>query len=170
MNIEGHQIGFRPAPTSSWTAQVKFLPHHPSPTTGTAAAGASTTLTLASTADGRNDYYNGVLVTITSGTGSGQTGRISDYVGSTKVATMESAWATTPDTTSVYATHPLFPDVCMTWALYATVVLLEIKDKATRQEIVGERERARKAALRLMRLRQSQRPQKVRMVDPDNWT
>jgi hypothetical protein len=70
--------------------------------TGTAQAGASTTITLASGESATDDFYNGMLVRITSGTGSGQVRRITDYVGSTKVATVDSAWTTTPDNTSVY--------------------------------------------------------------------
>lgn len=71
--------------------------------TGTAEAGASTTITLedglASTTD---DYYIGDMITIASGTGSGQSKEITDYVGSTRVATVESAWSTNPSTDSVY--------------------------------------------------------------------
>lgn len=167
--LEGYQIGFRPKPTSAWTAQLKYTPHHPSPTTGTASAGSATTITFASAADARDDYYNGVLVTVASGTGSGQTRRLTDYVGSTRVATVD-AWTTTPDSTSVYATEPLFPDCCMKWALYETVAQMEIKDKSTRQEVLAERKRSREIAIKTLRLRQSQRSRKIAMVDPDNWT
>lgn len=75
---------------------------------GTAQAGAATTITLVSTASSNDDEYTGLSISITSGTGSGQTKRINDYVGSTKVATVNSAWAVNPDATSVYsisATH-----------------------------------------------------------------
>lgn len=75
-----------------------------SPTeSGTAAAGSSTTITLAGSASATDDFYNGWEVTITSGTGSGQTRTISDYVGSTKVATVSSAWTTPPNATSTYS-------------------------------------------------------------------
>jgi hypothetical protein len=71
--------------------------------TGTAQTGStSTTLKLASGASSDNDFYNGDTITITGGTGSGQTKTISDYVGSTRVATVDSAWSTTPDNTSQY--------------------------------------------------------------------
>ena len=39
---------------------------------------------------------------IYSGTGAGQTNQITGYNGSTKVATVETAWATQPDSTSLY--------------------------------------------------------------------
>lgn len=70
--------------------------------TGTAQAGASSTITLAADASDDDDFYNGVTVEITGGTGSGQTKTITDYVGSTRVATVDSSWASNPDNTSVY--------------------------------------------------------------------
>lgn len=167
--IEGSQIGFRPKPTAAFTVQLVYIPNHVSMVTGTASAGGSSTITLASGSDGRDDYYVGAEITIVSGTGAGQTRRISDYVGSTLVATVGSAWTTTPDSTSVYATHPLVPDLCLKWALLESCSLLEIKDKSTRGEILAERERSRKIAVRLLRLRQTQEPMRIRMVDPDNY-
>ncbi len=73
--------------------------HHDS---GAAQAGSSTTITLKSTASGTDDVYNGLYVTITSGTGAGQIRLIEDYVGSTKVATVDVAFTTAPDSTSNY--------------------------------------------------------------------
>lgn len=69
---------------------------------GTAQAGASTTITLAAGATATDDIYNGYAVKIIAGTGVGQTRMISDYVGSTRVATVSSAWGTNPDNTSEY--------------------------------------------------------------------
>ena len=69
---------------------------------GTAQAGASTTITLDSGAVATDDIYNGASVIIQSGTGSGQERIISDYVGSTKVATVSVAWGTNPDSSSVF--------------------------------------------------------------------
>ena len=73
--------------------------HHDS---GAAQAGTSSTITLKATASATDDVYNGMYVTITSGTGSGQIRLISDYVGSTKVATVTPNWTTAPDATSNY--------------------------------------------------------------------
>lgn len=70
---------------------------------GTAQAGASSTITLASTASAADDFYNGCKITTTGGTGSGQVGTITDYVGSTKVATVSPAWGVTPDATTTYS-------------------------------------------------------------------
>ena len=73
--------------------------------TGTAQAGAATTITLASGASATDDIYNTMSVYITSGTGAGQLRTITDYVGSTKVATV-ATWATNPDATSAYHVAP----------------------------------------------------------------
>lgn len=69
---------------------------------GTAQAGASGTITLASDESAVDDAYNGKLIQIMTGTGSGQVRIISDYVGSTKVASVSSNWSTAPDATSTY--------------------------------------------------------------------
>jgi len=69
---------------------------------GAAQAGTSTTITLKSTASSTDDIYNGMYVTITGGTGSGQIRIIKDYVGSTKVATVDVPWTVTPNGTSNY--------------------------------------------------------------------
>jgi hypothetical protein len=71
-------------------------------TSGTATAGASTTITLAGGASATDDIYNGAVITITGGTGAGQSRVITDYVGSTKVATVVSAWSVTPGVSSTY--------------------------------------------------------------------
>ena len=76
--------------------------------TGTALAGStSTTIKLAATASATDDIYNNMTVYISSGTGSGQIRTITDYVGSTKTATV-AAWTSgqEPDTTSVYEVMP----------------------------------------------------------------
>ena len=69
---------------------------------GAAQAGTSTTITLKSTASSTDDIYNGMYVTITGGTGSGQIRIIKDYVGSTKIATVDVPWTVTPNGTSNY--------------------------------------------------------------------
>lgn len=74
---------------------------------GTAQAGGPSSITLATTASAVDDYYaNNSFVTILSGTGSGQTKTITAYNGTTKVATVDSAWGVQPSTDSVYAVIP----------------------------------------------------------------
>ncbi len=82
--------------------------------TGTAQAGAATTITLDAGASAVDGAYNNMHVNITAGTGAGQAQRtISGYVGSTKVATVSSAWATNPDATSVFRiTNPNSATAC----------------------------------------------------------
>jgi len=70
--------------------------------TGTAQAGAATTVTLATGASAVDDFYNGMCVEILSGSGVGEEKTITDYNGSTKVATVDTAWTTNPDSASVY--------------------------------------------------------------------
>ena len=69
-------------------------------------AGTSTSITLAATASATDDYYNAMTVYISDGVGSGQIRTISDYDGTTKIATVSSAWTTNPDGTSVYEAMP----------------------------------------------------------------
>ena len=71
--------------------------------TGTAQSGATATITLAAGASATNDFYNGLFVQLTGGTGSGQVRQIIDYDGSSKVATVNAAWATNPNNTSTYS-------------------------------------------------------------------
>ncbi len=73
--------------------------------TNTAQAGAAGTITLDAGASAVDDYYNNQILVIASGTGAGQARFISDYVGSTKVASV-ATWATNPDNTSVFAIIP----------------------------------------------------------------
>lgn len=73
---------------------------------GTAQAGSNNTITLASAASSINDYYYksgvNVVIRITGGTGSGQSRVVSDYVGSTRVATVSSNWGVNPASDSTY--------------------------------------------------------------------
>lgn len=69
---------------------------------GTAGAGGASTITIA-TAVGTTADLVGCLIKITSGTGANQTRVITGYVNSTKVVTVDYAWVTAPDNTSVYA-------------------------------------------------------------------
>jgi hypothetical protein len=69
---------------------------------GTAQAGAANSITLDTLGSATNDAYNGCYVLITSGAGAGQIRRISDYDGTTKVATVATAWTVNPDANSVF--------------------------------------------------------------------
>jgi hypothetical protein len=73
---------------------------------GQAQAGSSTTITLASGASGSDSIYNSSSIYLTGGTGSGQLRLIQSYNGTTKVATVTSAFSTTPDNTTTYVVGP----------------------------------------------------------------
>jgi len=81
---------------------------------GTAQAGTSTTITLDTGASATDDIYNGDRIVITAGTGAQEHGLISDYNGTTKVATLSKAWVVTPDATSEFVISPADCDV-ETW-------------------------------------------------------
>lgn len=88
---------------------VTFIEHidfEPALDSGVAQAGASGTITLRAAASATNDLYNGAVIEIVRGTGAGQIRTVTDYVGSTKVATVDRAWATNPSSDSVYIIHP----------------------------------------------------------------
>lgn len=74
--------------------------------TGTAQAGGASTITLDAGASAVNQAYQFDIISITSGTGAGQSKYITNYVGSTKVATVNSAWSSNPDNTSVFEITP----------------------------------------------------------------
>ncbi|MCC7413317.1 MAG: hypothetical protein IT495_17005 [Gammaproteobacteria bacterium] len=71
--------------------------------TGTAQAGASSSITLAAGASASNDAYKHMSIRTTGGTGSGQRRVIQSYDGTTKVATVTEAWTTPPDATTDYS-------------------------------------------------------------------
>ena len=72
---------------------------------GTAQAGAASTITLAAGASASDDAYNDHVIYIASGAGANQWRKITDYNGTTKVATVSPAWTTQPDNTSAYVVY-----------------------------------------------------------------
>ena len=113
-SIRGKYLILKPKPASTIANNLKiyFVRQPYKLHYGTAQAGAASTITLASSATAGtvetiDDYYNFAWVQTTGGTGAGQIRQISDYVGSTKVATVDTAWSVQPDNTTVYSTLPL---------------------------------------------------------------
>lgn len=75
----------------------------PTPLTGTATAGAANSITLAAGTSAVNDFYCGQIISISSGTGSGHSGLIIAYNGTSKVATVAPISATfVPGASSQY--------------------------------------------------------------------
>jgi hypothetical protein len=73
---------------------------------GTVTSATSTTVKLDSGASDSDDAYNGAngqhIIVIWGNTGARQFRYITDYVGSTETVTVDSAFTTTPDSTSTY--------------------------------------------------------------------
>jgi len=69
---------------------------------GTAQTGTSTTITLDADFGAEERAVQGLLLFITRGTGVGQHRQITDLDTSTKIATVNAAWLSTPDSTSTY--------------------------------------------------------------------
>lgn len=88
------------------TTPVVFYPIRlPVIRTGTAQAGAASTITLDSGASAVDDYYVGCYVNITNNSpanAQGQARMITGYVGSTKVATVEGTYGTNPSSASTF--------------------------------------------------------------------
>jgi len=77
---------------------------------GTAQAGSTTTITLASGAHASNDHYNGKFLFVKAGTGAGSELKITDYNGTTKVATFTANGETYDNTSQYYITAKLKQD------------------------------------------------------------
>lgn len=87
-----------------WVDDVYLGHYNSSVRANTAQAGGASTITLDSGASATNGFYNTCYVRITGGTGVlGEQRRITAYVGSTKVATVDSAWTTPPDATTTFS-------------------------------------------------------------------
>ena len=89
-------------PSSTTADNITLTHNYGGAATGTAQAGASGSITLHAGADSNDDFFTGMYVTITANTGSGQSRLITDYDGSTKVASVTPNWDTNPDSTSTF--------------------------------------------------------------------
>lgn len=69
---------------------------------GTLAAGGASSVTLAAAASSNDGEYAGQNLTLTGGTGSGQTRRIIQYIGASRVAVVDSPFSPVPDGTTTY--------------------------------------------------------------------
>lgn len=76
---------------------------------GTAQAGTANSITLAAGSSSVTDYYVGGTISITGGTGNGETAVITAYNGTTKIASVDSWSIATPDNTSTYSIHRAGP-------------------------------------------------------------
>jgi hypothetical protein len=70
---------------------------------GTAQAGGASSITLDSGASATDNLYRGCVLWIRGGVGAGQSRTIVSYVGSSKVATVDSPWVTNPTNASFFS-------------------------------------------------------------------
>lgn len=94
---------------------------------GIAQAGGANTITLAAGSSSVNDFYKGMIVKLSGGTGAKQAGIIIAYNGTTKVATIHRNWITNPDSTTEYILIPGEMDARLFGGvIYATALAAEI--------------------------------------------
>jgi hypothetical protein len=103
--FDTHQPDFTITPSAT-TGNITITASGATTETGNAQAGSADTITLKAASSYTDDQPNGMFIKITSGTGSGQTRHVEDYVASTKVLTVFPAWDTAPDATSSYTINP----------------------------------------------------------------
>lgn len=149
MVIFGRNRGFRlrpkPSANETWVAQYLAGPtpylHY-----GTAQTNADTSkIILASSATlgsiaVEDDFYINSWVRIISGTGAGQKRRITDYVGSTKTATVSPAWATAPTNDSVYEILPCLDHPLDKAIMWRAVMMLKAADSDVKHRLSAEAE------------------------------
>jgi hypothetical protein len=73
---------------------------------GLAQAGGASTITLNALASSATDAYVGQIIFLRGGTGADQASHVTAYNGTTKVATINKAWAVQPDNTTTYVMLP----------------------------------------------------------------
>jgi hypothetical protein len=106
--FDTHQPTFTITPSAT-TGNITITASSVTSDTGSAQAGGADTITLKAASPYADDQPNGMFITLTSGTGSGQTRHVEDYVASTKVLTVSPAWDTQPDATTGYKVEAFAP-------------------------------------------------------------
>lgn len=102
LNVNASKVG---GDSSAAVSMAQFFAGQIS---GTAQAGASDSITLASGSNSNNGFFDDVAIVILSGTGAGQVRRAQNatngttYNGTTKVLKVTTNWVTAPDNTSIY--------------------------------------------------------------------
>lgn len=101
--LDEHSPNFTITPSAT-TGNITITASSVTTDTGVAQAGSASTITLKTGTSpySSDDDANGLWITLTAGTGSGQERYISDWNASTKVATVYPAWTTQPDSSTHY--------------------------------------------------------------------
>ena len=93
---------------------------------GLAQGGTSTTITLNALASSVDNVYRYQTVFIRSGLGDDQVGIVTEYNGTTKVATIDGTWAIIPDTTSGYVMLPSHNNISVEqFSAYANQIVID---------------------------------------------
>ena len=87
--------GLKSGTTSGDIAVITQTPYF-APTGSSPTGATTTTIVLTSDASAVDQAYRGMVIRLLTGTGAGQLREIIDYVGSSKVATVSTAWGVTP--------------------------------------------------------------------------
>ena len=107
--LEGSKVRVEPTPSVSESNAIRiwYVPSYGNMLEGFVAGAGANTITLPDgdpnyaasfdIVDRRDDFYNGMVVRILSGAGVGEYKKITDYDGGTRVATVESNWSETPE-------------------------------------------------------------------------
>jgi len=112
----------------------------------TATGGAASTITLDASASAGTDFYVGCSIQTISGTGANQSRLITAYNGSTKVATVDRAWATNPASGTLFAILPTPGVTGMTTTEVAAAVLNATATSYNTASTIGQKINASGAA------------------------
>ena len=144
--MEGHQVRITPTPPSAISNAIRmwYVPTFGNMLEGNPSAVGSTTLAFFTTdpdyttnygkVDRRDDFYNGMEVRITDGTGVGQTRTITDYNGSTRPITV-AAWTTEPDTSSPFAIVSPVPEDHHAALSARAAMIMAVKNRNREREL-----------------------------------
>ena len=167
-----NKLGIAPEPTESGTAQILYIRRLADLMYGTAPSATTTTIVFPETPDlGRvsneDDYYNGSTVRIISGTNAGQRAVITDYVGSTRTATVASWPGGTPAGTIVYEIVCDIPEQYQSAVPTYAAILAKISDSEDPAGLMGLHAELKKQMTEGLTPRRSDRPRYVNYLDSD---
>tara|TARA_R100001369_G_scaffold5005_2_gene14398 strand:- start:7349 stop:9547 length:2199 start_codon:yes stop_codon:yes gene_type:complete len=108
-SFDTHQPNFSITPSAT-AGNITITASSVTTDTGTAQAGGAATITLKSgTNYNADDQPNGMFITLTSGTGSGQIRHVEDYTASSKLLAVFPAWDTAPNSSTGYKVEAFAP-------------------------------------------------------------
>lgn len=128
--LKGNRLVLGTPITDAGYIRVSYWQDAPPLHEGTADGGAASSITMPATPTlgsvlTNDQAYYGLAVYIYSGTGSGQRRWIIKYEGATRTATVDAAWATAPDATSIYSLEAPFGDSMQEMAALGAVLRLK---------------------------------------------